>query len=223
MSVPIVLFCGLGVLFTYLRLMEPFRESKWFYGVGCAVFTLTAIWAGSRADFSGVGGSDVFGALAVFMPFIGAGLCWFFFFNGAMAFLLFSTARAMLGLDRIKELCSFDQAEAAERRQDFARAEQLYREAMGRLPDRHEPHLRLADLLVKQKRLAEATDQLRLAIRKLPDQDLEFRATLTFRLVEVLEMANDLTEARKVLEHFGQTAEGTRFADYAKSRLARFS
>jgi len=124
----------------------------------------------------------------------------------------------MMGDDRPAELYSFDKADVAEKQRDYQTARALYLEAIAQMPRRPEPRIRLAQLLVRLRRYEDAAEQLRTALGLV--EGVEARARHAFRLAEVQVMAGQKEAAIKTLHQVEADAANTKYAEYARERLA---
>ena len=136
-----------------------------------------------------------------------------------MDLFIFSAAREMLALGSIEQHYSFDQAEAAEKRQDFKAAEQLYREAIERMEHRHEPYLRLAEVLIKLKHPIEAAEEMQKALDRV--EDIDARARFSFRLADILEAGGEGNQSMQALNQIREEAKGKKYENYAVERIER--
>ena len=208
-----------GILFSALRWMESLSESKAFYFLGLSVFLAECVHALVTSNIGPKGPYDIVGAaLSLAVPV----LCisgWVLFFHGAAVALLFGVAEEMSGDKYLEEHCSFDKAEAAERRRDYQAAESLYREAIEGMPKRPEPLVHLGEMLIKIGRHADAAEQFRKALTMVDDRDA--RARFTFRLAEAQGLAGQKDAAIETLRRFEKAAKDTKYAGYARDRLAK--
>ena len=159
------------------------------------------------------------GVMLGVVALVGAALSWSLFFHGALMAMLFGAVEGT-GADKyLEEHCSFDKAEAAERRRDYQAAESLYREAIERMPKRPEPLVHLGEMLIKTGRHADAAEQFRKALTMVEDRDA--RARFTFRLAEAQCLAGQRAAAIETLRGFEKAAKDPKYAGYASGRLAR--
>jgi len=108
-------------------------------------------------------------------------------------------------------------AAGAEAHGDLDEAARLYRQEIQMDPKDAEVHLRLAEVLLKQKLPDGALDEFRTAIKMLKDK--RDRASAMFRLAEVLDdVLNQPTAARDISERIMRECPGTAFAAHARKR-----
>lgn len=127
-------------------------------------------------------------------------------------------AKGFAGDGAIHVKPTFDQADAAVARGDYARAEQLYRESAAAHPKAPAPHLRLSDLFLKQQLHRHAAEELRQAVTLAEDSRQE--SIFVFRLADVLaKQMQQPQAARDVLQQFIERRPDTKFARFARERL----
>jgi tetratricopeptide (TPR) repeat protein len=211
----------LGIVFSALHLKEVFGESKLFYFIGLLALVFSCAFAVSSLPLGPSGPYDIIGAAAAVLTPAIAASSWLPFLWGLGAWIIVRLSRAMLGDERVARHFSFDKAELAENRRDYQTAKQLYLKAIEQMPLRPEPRLRLAELLIRIRRYPDAAEQLKAALGLT--QDMENRARLAFRLAEALALAGQREAAVATLQDFEREAGGTKYADFARERLAALS
>jgi tetratricopeptide (TPR) repeat protein len=211
----------LGWVFSALYLKETFGESKLFFLIGLLTLVFSCAFAVSRSPLGPTSQYDIFGAAAALLAPGIAASSWLPFLWGLGAWMIVWASRAMLGDERVARHFSFDKAELAENRRDYQTAKQLYLKAIEQMPQRPEPRLRLAELLIRIRRYPDAAEQLKVALGLT--QDLDSRARLVFRLAEAQALAGQRDAATEALRDFEREASGTKYADFARERLAALS
>lgn len=124
---------------------------------------------------------------------------------------------AATGIDRMKVESTYDRAAKAEKDGDLEEAMRRYEQAGAENPRDPEPHRRLADLHLKRGAIDPAVSNLRAALERV--EAPEERATLAFRISDVLAREGRPAEARRALEDAVRDLAGTRFEGYARERL----
>ncbi len=123
-----------------------------------------------------------------------------------------------LGIDRMKVERTYDLAEKAAHEGDDGAAQRLYEEAAARDPGDPEARRRIAEIHLRRGRTAEAVEALRSALALIGEP--EPRATLAFRISDLLAGAGRMEEARALLGSIAREVAGTRLEAYARERLA---
>jgi thioredoxin-like negative regulator of GroEL len=152
------------------------------------------------------------------LPIVACMFSWVFFYHGLMLFMIFGVVKEIMGDGRLSEHISFDKAEAAMKKRNYAQAEELFIEAVQRFRTRAEPRIKLAEFYADRGRHEDAASQLAAALDFV--KDMEARATFTFRLAEMLQRAGKKEEAKAALEKFRVSAVNSKFAEFAALRLA---
>ncbi len=129
--------------------------------------------------------------------------------------------RILFSEHKIRVTATYDQAEAAERRKDWKRAAGLYAEAIQADPDDLEARRRLAEVYLHDGRRDRAVNLLREVAAHVTDP--EPRATVTFRLADLLAQSGDGDGARRVLDELARDLAGTRLAVFARDRERRLA
>ncbi len=216
MEVAALLLLGaVGMLWSYLS----FRDFPWLltiwgnlvaFAISFSLFVLT-IHLCLAAGYPWL--------LAFVLVGVAAGLSHCMFVAGAVSNIISGIMRWFSGDRNITVRPTFDKANAAAARRDYAAAERLYTEAVNAYPDDPTPLLRLADLHLTQGHLAQAAVHLRQAagLAGGPEQE----ATIVFRLAELFALRmGKPDEARDALEAFIRTYPNTKYAEFAQERIA---
>jgi tetratricopeptide (TPR) repeat protein len=200
-----------GCIFSYLRWNESLSESKLFYLGGLGVSFVEIAWAVSITPD---------GATLIFtvLPLVVCMFSWVFFYHGLMIFVIFGVVKEIMGDGRLGEHISFDKAEAAVKKRNYAQAEELFIEAVQRFQTRAEPRIKLAEFYADRGRHEDAAAQIETALNFV--KDMEARARFTFRLAEMLQKSGKMEEARAALKTFQESAANTKYAEFAALRLA---
>lgn len=133
---------------------------------------------------------------------------------------LTAVGRSALSDGDIKVRKTYDKADGAATRGDFALAAALYREEIADDPKDAEARRRLAEVLLRQGEPEQAVEELRKAMALFSEPHEQ--CTVIFRLAEVLreELKDDEAAAELYRNVLRQCPKG-RHADYARERLAR--
>jgi tetratricopeptide (TPR) repeat protein len=123
------------------------------------------------------------------------------------------------GISTMKVQKTYDVAEKAEHDGEFDRAMALYGEEVARDPKDPEPLRRMGEIHLRRGAVTDALDCLRRALPLVADP--EPKSTLAFRLSDLLEREGRTSEARSLLESIERDLAGTRYAAYARDRLAQ--
>lgn len=164
--------------------------------------------------FSTIGPSPT--ALAAIVP---AGFLW-----GASYAYFFATFVVRLrtwgmGDADLKVIPTFDRAEAAERRKDFAGALRLYQDAANLHSDNAEIRRRLGEAYLRSGDEDQGLMELRAAMGLV--EDPEKKLTVAFRVVEILmERKKDVFNADLILQSLERDHPG-KVADLARARRER--
>lgn len=122
-----------------------------------------------------------------------------------------------LGDAKLKVEPTFDQAEAAERRQDYALALRMYQQAALQNPTHAETRRRLGEAFLKAGDEEQGIMELRAAMGMV--EDPEKKMTVAFRVVDLLvESRGDAFNAEMILSSLEKDYAGTRVADLARAR-----
>jgi len=211
----------IGVVFSWLHAKERLPENRLFYFVGVIAFIFLCSFAVGRSVIWPTSQYDIGRAIVALALPAACASSWVPFLWGAMGLLIFRVARELMGNDRTAEACSFSKADVAEKQRDYQTAKALYLEAIKQMPRRPEPRIRLAELLIRLRRYEGAADQLRSALDLV--KGVEARARHAFRLAEVQVMAGQKDAAIETLHRVEADAADTKYAEYARERLAGLS
>ena len=202
-----VISAVLGLTLSGVMYLQPGFAKKWPFhvaGVSALIFVYAKFFS-----------SGPFGPVTI-CTFLVLAACSMFFLAHVVgmpvANLLVGTASA------IKLRRTYDQAEAAEARRDYAGAERLYLEAIPEDEKDPEPLRRLADLYVKMERWDEASTFLRRAVDLT--HDIEAKFMLIFQLADMLD--EDLTNpaaALAELERLARDHPHARGIEYVTPRI----
>lgn len=124
---------------------------------------------------------------------------------------------AATGTAGMKVEPTYDLAAKAERDGDLERALAEYGRAAAADSQDAEPLRRMGEIHLRRGERERACERFRQALRLLPSE--EGRATLAFRLADLLVEDGRVGEARAELESVERDLAGTRFAQFARSRL----
>ncbi len=218
----LALFYNVG-LYCALRLDVAFhgtllRHCRWFQWMAiCGIFLFDGNAVGTF--FSSMGQASVF----MMLPYCGI------LALSLLPFVLFmigegvdAVRKGAMSDGNIKVARTYDQAEAAVKQKDFARAETLLREAIEEDPHDPEPHRRVADLFIAKGDVPGAIRELRQAAALTKDP--EPRTVTLFRIVDLLaERANDPEAAEAAAKGILYEYKGTKYAEMAQARLDRLA
>lgn len=123
---------------------------------------------------------------------------------------------SMTGTANMKVEKTYDFAAKAEKEGDLEGALAAYRSAAAEDPKDSEPLRRMGEIHLRRGNRIEAYESFRQALRLIPSE--EGRATLAFRLTDLLVEDGRREEARLQLEEVERSLAGSRFADFARTR-----
>ncbi len=121
------------------------------------------------------------------------------------------------GTSNMKVEKTYDRAAKAEREGDLERALAAYGRAAADDPKDPEPLRRMAEIHLRRGDRERAFERFRQALPLIASH--EGRATLAFRLADLLIESGRQPEARSHLEAVERDLAGTRFAEFARERL----
>ncbi len=125
---------------------------------------------------------------------------------------------AATGLDAMKVERTYDRAAKLEREGDLDGALAAYEDAAAKDARDPEPRRRMAEIHLRRGEADRAFERFREALALLEgDED---RASLAFRLSDLLVEAGRIAEAKAVLEDASRALVHTRFAGFARTRRA---
>ncbi len=134
---------------------------------------------------------------------------------------LFATVKTRaLGDHRLTLKKTYDQAEAAEKKRDYARALEIYDKALAEDPADHEAMRRKGELYLVMGKPEEAIRELRRVYERLAYA--EAKASVGFRIADLLARERkDRQSARAFLTRLADVLDGTRFAEMAHACIAK--
>ncbi|MBI3097460.1 MAG: tetratricopeptide repeat protein [Planctomycetes bacterium] len=208
-----VSFYSLGALLAWMTWgSSDFRDRTEFAigGIGATIVGYSiAIWCTATSDFPLTG--------VIFAP----GACFYtWFLAHAIGHLVIEGKKSAMGDTTLQVAPTYHQAEAAEKRHDFAAAERLYRQAIAERPDDAEAKRRLAELHLLRGDAEAAARAYRALIADTPDP--EGASLLVFRLADLLSgTLGRRDEALSLLREFEKRHPQSGPAVYARERAAR--
>ncbi len=213
-----VLLVAVGLLWSYLA----FRGVSWFSGLlgNTAASVLSAALTAWTIHAWIAGGAHWLASCLVVG--VAAGVSHAVFLANFFSSTLALAARVLSGDEDIETRATFDRADAAVHRGELEEAERIYLEAAAAYPKDPAPHMRLADLRLKQDRPDAAAQALRDAAARA--KNLEQESLAVFRLADVLaERLGRTDAARTELEAFIRRRPDTKYARLARERVERLS
>lgn len=212
----IVFWTYCGAMSLLARSERPFLQHSLFHAASVAVYLALATTV--AGTFIGIKGAHPLMTVPAFVLVLMAGVVIGFrycsFLISEYMDRIHASATGISGMTVQK---TYDVAEKAEHEGDLDRAMALYAEEEARDPKDPEPPRRRAELHLRRGESALALECLRRALGRV--EAPEPRATLAFRLADLLEREGRLAEAREVLTALERALPGTRFAQYARERL----
>jgi tetratricopeptide (TPR) repeat protein len=125
---------------------------------------------------------------------------------------------SLTGISGMTVKKTYDVAEKAEHEGDLDRALSLYADEAAKDPADAEPPRRMGEIHLRRGKVSEAIEHFRRALPLVREPDPH--STLAFRLADLLEKEGRAEESRSVLTSIAAQHAGTRYADYARQRLA---
>ncbi len=212
----IVFWAYCGALSLLARSDRPFLQHSLFHAASVALYLALATTVAGA--FIGIPAAHplmtvpAFVLVLVFGVLIGFRYCSFL-----LSEYMDRIHASATGISGMKVQKTYDVAEKAEHEGDLERAMALYVEEEARDPKDPEPPRRRAELHLRRGEKAEALECFRRALGRV--EAPEPKATLAFRLADLLEREARPSEAREVLQALEHALPGTRFAQYARERL----
>lgn len=206
-------FYSLGALLAWMSWGGSEFRDRTEFAVGgiCATFVGygIAIWYTATSGFALTG--------LVFAP----GVCFYtWFLAHAIGQLVMAGKNEAMGDTGLQVAPTYHQAEAAEKRRDFAEAERLYLLAVAERPADTEAKRRIAELHVLRGDLEAAARAYRALISDTPDP--EEASLLVFRLSDLLSgRMGRREEALALLQGFERRHPQSKAAAYARERAGR--
>ncbi|MBI2919976.1 MAG: hypothetical protein HYY18_02705 [Planctomycetes bacterium] len=202
------LFYGGGIALAAIVLRTEHLREKGLLQAGALVWCV-----GTGAFLSRVlGDGPIFLAAVIPGGFVYGG-CFAYFFAG----LILRLRTWGLGDATLKVEPTFDQAEAAEKRQDWEGALRLYRIAAQKEPQHAETRRRLGEAYLRVEDLDQGIMELRAAMGL--SEDPEKKVTVAFRVCDLLvERKSDAFNAELILRSLEKDHAGTRVAELARIR-----
>jgi tetratricopeptide (TPR) repeat protein len=209
------LYCG--VMSSLSRSERPLLQNSLFHAASVALYL--ALATAVAGAFIGIKGSHPLMTVPAFVLVlifgVGIGFRYVSFLLSEYMDRIHASATGVSGMKIQK---TYDRAEKAEHEGDLAGAMALYGEEEARDPLDPEPPRRLAELHWKRGDRESAFSAFRRALLRV--EAPEARSTLAFRLADLLGRSGKQTEERELLESIERSLAGTRFAAYARERLA---
>lgn len=211
----IAIVSGFGAVLSYMALRDALLIDKpWFSLPAACVSVVLFVWAVRLCLAAGY--PWLLASLIVAFPF---GISHAYFVATLVGNAMRGTARFMMGDKNIEVAPTFDMAEAALKRGEFDQAIALFEEAVRTWPKSPTPQVHMADALIRLQRFPEAAGCLRKAVALIPEP--ADASPVVFRLADVLaKQMGQRDQAAQVLQDFIRRYPDTKFADYARERLA---
>lgn len=196
-----IALAGVVLRTEHLRDKGAFQLAALGWCVGTGAFLSLAIGGGPYFLAAIIPGGFIYGA------------CFAYFFAGGVLRL----RTWGLGDAKLKIEPTFDQAEAAEKRQDWEGALRLYRIAAQKEPEHAETRRRLGEAYLKAEDLDQGIMELRAAMGLT--EDPEKKVTVAFRVCDLLvERKSDAFNAELILRSLEKDHAGSRVAELARMR-----
>lgn len=212
----IVFWTYCGAMSLLARSERPFLQHSLFHAASVAVYLALATTV--AGTFIGIEGAHPLMTVPAFVLVLMAGVVIGFRYCAFLVSEYMDRIHASAtGISGMTVQKTFDVAEKAEHEGDLDRAMALYAEEEARDPKDPEPPRRRAELHLRRGEKAEALECFRRALGRV--EAPEPKATLAFRLADLLEREGRPAEAREVLEALQRSLPGTRYAQFARDRL----